>query len=266
MKGLASVVCAILLAVPALAGTLELSLGGGPAATSLDDFNSSILVFNALIEHLNETFDVHPDVAGTVPTLAPLTSGWTLCAAERYWLGEVFAFGATLSFARCTTATRGQYHGAETSTISVDAALQTVEAAVAARITFLDVGLRLSLDASLGYTHATFAHEVVFEIPSEYPSAISGVPPSSEGRHTGGTIGIHVGFSIAVPIVSGLSTEVVVAYRTAKVPGFRNAAGESLDFDGNGTPESANLAGLAVQLRFSLAMNLSLDGENGETP
>lgn len=266
MKGLASAICVTLLAGAAFGGTLELSLGGGPAATSLDDFNASILVFNAVIEHLNETFDIHPDVHGSVPPLAPLTSGWILRAAERYWIGDAFALGAQLAFGRSATATRGQYHGAQTSTIDVAASLQTVTASLAARVTFLDVGLRLSADGSLTYTHATFDHAVLFEIPSEYPSAISGVPPSGGGRHTGGAVGFELGFSMFIPIVEGFGADVIVAYRSAHVADFSNPNGETLDFDGNGAPEAANLAGLSVQLCFSLAMDLSLDGEKGEKP
>lgn len=264
MKGLASVLCVILLAGAAFGGTLELSLGGGPAATSLDDFNASILVFNAVIAHLNETFDVHPDVDGSVPPLAPLTSGWVLRAAERYWIGDAFAFGAQLAFGRTSTETRGQYHGSETSTIDVAASLQTVTASLGARATFLDVGLRLSADAALSYTHATFDHAVLFEIPSEYPSAISGVPPSGGGRHTGGAVGFEFGLSMFIPIVQGFGADVIVAYRSARVDSFSNPNGETLDFDGSGTPEAANLAGLTVQICFSLALDLSLDGEKGD--
>ena len=72
MKGLATALSAVcVLSIACFAGSLEMSIGGGPSVISLDEINDSIGVFNALITHLNDTFDVHPDVTGSVaPELA----------------------------------------------------------------------------------------------------------------------------------------------------------------------------------------------------
>jgi len=49
MKGLASVLLVLVLTgMAAIAGPLELGFGVGPSFTSLDSFNESISVFNAL--------------------------------------------------------------------------------------------------------------------------------------------------------------------------------------------------------------------------
>jgi hypothetical protein len=264
MKGLASVLVFLLLSWSALAGPLELSISGGPAATSLNDINTAILVFNTLIKDLNDTWDVIPGVSGHVDPLAPMISGMVLCASERYWVADWIAFGGRFEYSRLATSTRGQYQGAETSTIDVSAALHNLSVLVGSRVEFLDVGLRLSGDVAVGYFYTALAHAVVFEIPSEYPYAISGVPPQGEGRHAGGTLGLEVGLSMSYPVVDGLSVEALLSYRSATIPGLTDAAGQSLDFDGNGTPESATLDGLSVQVGFSLAIDLSLDGEKGE--
>jgi hypothetical protein len=117
---------------------------------------------------------------------------------------------------------------------------------------------------AVGYFYSTFNHSVVFEIPSEYPDAISGVPPEGEGRHAGGTFGLEVGLSMSYPIADGVSIDALLAYRSATIPTLLDAAGTSLDFDGNETPESATLDGLSVQIGLSIAIDLSLDGEKGE--
>ena len=117
MKGLASVLVILLLSWSALAGPLEMSIGGGPAATSLNDINAAIDVFNTLITGLNDTWDVIPGVSGHVDLLAPMISGMVLCASERYWVADWIAFGGRFEYSRLATSTRGQYQGAETSTI-----------------------------------------------------------------------------------------------------------------------------------------------------
>ncbi|MCX6100048.1 MAG: hypothetical protein NTV92_01225 [Candidatus Bipolaricaulota bacterium] len=264
MKGLASVIGILLVSGVALAGPLEVSIGGGPATTSLDDINTSILLFNTLITHLNETLAVIPGVSGTVGTLAPMISGMALRASERYWVTDWIAVTGCFEYNRVSTATRGQYIGAETSTIDVSAALTNLSILVGSRIQFLDVGLRLAGDVTAGYFYSTLDHAVVFEIPSEYPDAISGVPPEGEGRASGGTFGVEAGLSMSYPIVDGFCIEALLAYRWATVPVLRDATATPLDFDGNGTPESASLDGLSVQIGFSLALDLSLDGEKGE--
>jgi hypothetical protein len=264
MKGLASLPVILLLGWSALAGPLELSISAGPAATSLNDINTAILVFNTLITHLNETLAVIPGVSGHVDPLAPMISGIALRASERYWVADWIAFSGRFEYSRLATSTRGQYQGAEASTIDVSAGLHNLSVLVGSRVEFLDVGLRLSGDVAVGYFYTTFDHAVVFEIPSEYPDAISGVPPQGEGRHAGGTLGLEVGLSMSYPVADGLSIEALLAYRSATIPVLADAAGQSLDLDGNGAPESATLDGLSVQVGFSLAIDLSLDGEKGE--
>ncbi len=264
MKSLAATLAILLLSGAALAGPLELSLHAGPAATSLTDINTTILVFNTLITHLNETLAVIPGVSGTVDTLGPMISGVALRASERYWVADWIAFGGRFEYNRLATSTRGQYHGAETSTIDISAAFHHLSALMGARVQFLDAGIRLAGDVAAGVFFATFDHAVVFEIPSEYPDAISGVPPQGEGRHSGGALGIEAGLSMSYPILDGFCIEALLAYRSATVRDLADPAGHPLDFDGSGTPESATLDGLSVQVGFSLAIDLSLDGGKGD--
>jgi hypothetical protein len=254
----------LLIGGTAWAGPLELALGGGPATTSLDDVNTSILVFNTLIAHLNETLAVVPGVSGHVQILPPMNSGASFRASERYWAADWIAFTGAFEYYSLSTATRGQYIASETSTIDVSVALSTIAVLAGARIEFLDAGLRLAADASFGYFYSTCSHAVTFEIPSEYPDVIAGVPPEGEGHYSGGTFGAEAGLSIAYPIVDGVCVEALVAYRWANVPALRDATATSLDLDGNGTPESAGLDGLSVHIGFSIAIDLSLDGEEGE--
>lgn len=264
MKGLASVLVILLIGGAAWAGPLELSLSGGPATTSLDDVNTSILVFNTLIDHLNDTLAVIPGVTGRVQTLPPMNSGASFRASERYWAADWIAFTGAFEYYRLSTATRGQYIGSETSTIDVSVGLSTISVLGGARAQFLDAGLRLAGDASFGYFYTTCDHAVTFEIPSEYPDVIAGVPPEGEGRNAGGTFGAQAGLSIAYPIVEGFCIEALIAYRWATVPALRDATAGSLDLDGNGRPESADLDGLFVHIGISIAIDLSLDGEKGE--
>jgi hypothetical protein len=253
----------LLLGGAAWASPLELSLDGGPATASLDDLNTSILVFNSLIEHLNATLAAIPGVTGTVDTMPPMISGASFRAAERYWVADWIAFTGSFGYYQTSTATRGQYVGSETSTIDVSASLSTISVLAGVRVQFLDVGLRLAADAAAGYYYATLDHAVTFEIPSEYPDVIAGVPPEGAGRDAGGAFGAEAGLSIAYPLFDSFSVEALVAYRWITVPALRHGA-VPLDLDGNDTPESATLDGLSVQIGFSLAIDLSLDGEKGE--
>jgi hypothetical protein len=266
MKGLASVLGILLVSCVALGGPLEVSIGGGPSTMSLGDINTSILLFNTLITHLNETLAVIPGVSGTVDTMAPMTSGMALRASERYWVADWIAFTGFFEYGRVSTATHGQYVGAETSTIDVTASHANLSVLVGTRIQFLDLGLRLAGDVSAGYFYSTFDDSVVFEIPSEYPDAISGVPPEGGGRYSGGTFGLAAGLSVSYPVVDRFYAEALLGYRWARVPTLRDATATPLDFDGNGVPESAALDGLTVQIGFSLALDLSLGGEKGERP
>jgi hypothetical protein len=261
MKGLAAGLCIILLAAwAAYAGPLEISFGGGPTATSLDDINAAIIVFNTLIEHLNETFAVHPDVTGSVDPLTPMVSGLALHAAERYWINDWLGVGAQLEYTRSGTSTAGEYQGAETSVIDVDLRFQGIGILLGARATFLDLGLLLAADLGVGYYYASLDHDIVFQIPEEYPEAISGVPPEGSGHNAGGTVGFEAGLSLSYPIAEWFTIGSTLTYRSASVGRLTDDQGVDLDLDGSGVPETANLDGIIVQLTFSINIDLSLDG------
>ena len=249
-----------LIHLAAMAGPLEMSLGGGPSATSLDAINESIELFNTLITHLNETFGVHPDVEGAVAPVPPIHGGMYLHAAERYWLADWFALGGHVGYSRASTATTGFYEGSEISEISVDLAFHSVSGVLGGEATFLDVGLRLGGFGGIGYYYVLLDRKTVFEIPIEYPDIISGVPPEGEGRYTGGSIGFEAGLSLAYPIAPWFMIGSRLTYRSARIPELTDAAGSVLDLDGDETGESISLSGLTVQLTVSINIDLSLDG------
>jgi hypothetical protein len=264
MKGLAAVLVVILLSEASLASPLELSLSAGPAATSLNDINAAIVFVNTLITLLNETLIVIPGVSGSVENLGPMTSGLALRASERYWVDDWIAFGGRFEYTRLATSTRGQYVGAETSTIDVALSVSELSLLVGARVQFLDAELRLAGDIAGGYFYATCNRAVTFEIPSEYPDAISGIPQLGAGRHSGGALGLEAGLSLSYAVTDGLCLEALLSYRSATIPRLDDAAGQPLDLDANDVPESAVLDGLSVEVGFSLSIDLSLDGEKGE--
>lgn len=264
MKGLAAVIVVVLLGEAALAGSLELSLSAGPAATALNDINAAVGFVNTLIETLNETLAVIPGVSGSVRTLEPMTSGLALRAAERYWVADWIAVGGRFEYASLGTSTRGQYQGAETSTIDVALGFNQLSLLAGVRLQFLDAGLRLAGDIAGGLFYATCDRAVTFEVPSEYPSALSGTPQEGEGRHSGATLGLEAGLSLSYPVADGLSVEALLSYRSASIAELLDAASQPLDLDNNDSPESATLDGLSVQIGFSVAIDLSLDGEKGE--
>jgi hypothetical protein len=260
MKGLAVALLATLLAgAGAVAGPLEISFGGGPAATSLDDINASIGVFTQLIAHLNETFAVHPDVSGSVGELQSMVSGFSFHVAERYWLIDWFGLGAQFEYTRSSSAVAGFFEGSEISTIDVALDLDAVGAVVGGCATFLDAGLLLSAEIGVGYYYAIVNRSVVFEIPPEYPDVISGVPPEGEGRYGGGALGLEIGLSLTYPITRWLAVGSVLSYRSATVNSVADPQGTELDLDGDGIRESVNLSGVTVQLTFSLSIDLSPD-------
>lgn len=274
MKGLASVLGILLVVGLAIgaptaardAGRLDVGIGVGPTTAALDDINTAIVLFNTLIEHLNETLAVVPGVTGSVAVLDPLYSGMSVRATERYWVADWFALTGSFEYGRTETSTRGQYHGAETSTIDISAVHAHWSVLAGAHIQFLDVGLRLAAEASLGYFHSTFDHAVTFEVPSEYPDTIAGIPDEGEDRHSGSAVGLGAGLCLSYPLFEGVSVEARIGYRWADVPTLRNATATPLDFDSNGTTESADLRGLSLQIGLSLALDLSLGGEKGENP
>ncbi len=265
MKGLASVLGVILLSgCAALAGPLEVSIGGGVSAVSLDAYNGILESWNALIEHLNETFLVHPDVSGTVRTLDLLSNGMGFQVAEWYWPLGWLALGARFEYEQSKTATRGTYVGAGTSTIDIALEWQTIGVLAGARFLILDAGVRLSGDLALGYFHGALAHSVTFEVPSEYTDALAGLPPEGGGRHTGDTVGLAAQLSVDVPIAAGLGLGAAVGYRSAVIGALTDASdasGDPLDLDGDETSEEANLSGIGVRLTLSFDIDLSLDGE-----
>jgi len=262
MKGLASaLIAALLLSATAVAGTLEFSFGGGPSAISLSEINASIGVFNALIEHLNETVDVHPDVTGAVALLPPMTSGLSLSAVERYWFLDWIGLGASIAYLRTSTSTLGHYEGADVSTIDISVDFSNVNILLGGRITFLDMGLRLSADIAAGYALAIAHRDVTFEIPEEYPDVLSGVPEAGTGRYSGGAFGLEVGLDLSYPIADWFGIGATVAYRSARVPTLSDGSGAELDFDSDGRSEPAELGGITVRLTFSLSLDLGLDGD-----
>jgi len=261
MKGLASVLLvALMWSAASAAGSLQMSVGAGPSATSLDAINNAIGVFNALIVHLNETFDVHPNVEGAVGTIGTIGSGLSFHASERYWVTDWLGLGGRIGYLGASTGVRGEYRGSEVSQIDVSLGLRTVSGILCASTVFLDVGLQLGAEIGVGYYHTTVDRSVVFEIPSEYPQAISGVPPQGSGRYSGGTVGFEAGFSLTYPLFPSFALGTTVSYRSARIATVRNAEGTGLDLDGDGRTESIDLNGITVQLTLSLSIDLSLDG------
>ena len=261
MKGLATALLIVgCTCLAATAGTLELSFGGGPSTVSLGDINGSIDLFNTLIAHLNETFSVHPDVTGTVDPIAPIGHSLYFQGAEHYWLTDWFAVGGHNGYSSSSTASTGFYEGAGTSEITVDLSYHAVGAVVGAEATFLDIGLRLGAYGGVGYYYVLFDRRTVFEIPEEYPDVIAGIPPTDEGRYTGGSIGFEAGLSLTYPVAPWFVIGSRLGYRSARIAELTDTADGILDLDGDDTGESISLSGFTVQLTVSVNIELSLDG------
>jgi hypothetical protein len=261
MKGLATALLFIgWSSAAAFGGPLEMSFGGGPSAIMLDAINESIGVFNALIEHLNETFAVHPDVSGSVKLVPSIGGGLYFQGAERYWATDWFAIGGHVGYSRASTATTGFYEGAEVSEITVDLAFQAVGGVLGAEATFLDMGLRLGAFGGIGYYYVLMDRVTVFEIPSEYPDVIAGVPPDAEGRYTGSSLGFEAGLSLSYPVADWFTIGSRVTYRSARIRELADNQANVLDLDGDGTGEPVSLSGFTVQLTVSINIDLSLDG------
>lgn len=261
MKRLASVLLLLTsLGSMATAGPLELGFGAGPSFTSLDSFNESIGVFNALLEHLNETFGVHPDVSGTVAPMSKMGNGWYLSAAENYRLTDWFALGAHVVYVGSSSSTVGFYQGSEISQIDIAFGSHVLGVVLGGEVTFVDLGLRLGASGGVGYFHTIFDRSVVFQIPAEYPEVIAGVPPEGEGRYTGGTFGLEAGITLTYPVFEWFTIGTRVTYRAAEVGVLSTSQGIEMDLDGDGQAESVNLSGFAVEFAFSINIDLSLDG------
>jgi hypothetical protein len=261
MKGLASVLLVLtLLGMTAFAGPLELGLGVGPSFTSLDSFNESIGTFNALIDELNETLGVHPDVSGTIASMPSMGKGLYLSAAEQYRLMDWFALGAHVEYSESSSSTVGFYQGSEISQIDVSFRSHVLGIVLGGDVTFVDLGIRLGANAGVGYFHTILDRKVVFQIPDEYPDAIAGVPPEGEARYTGGAFGLEAGITLTYPVFPWLTIGSQVTYRTAEARSLTTSQGVEMDLNGDGKGESVNLSGLAVQFSFSINIDLSLDG------
>ena len=261
MKWLASVLLVLLmLSITGIAGPLEMGFGIGPSFTSLDSLNDSIGVFNALIDHLNETVDVHPDLSGTVVPMPTMGTGMYLSASEHYRLLDWFALGAHVEYMGSSSTTIGFYQGSEISQIDVAYDSHVLGAILGGEVTFVDLGLRLGAIAGAGYFHTIVDRKVVFQIPAEYPDAIAGLPPEGEGRYTGGAFGLEAGISLSYPIFKWFTIGTEVVYRTAEVKSLKTSQGIGMDLDGDGQNDALNLSGLAVQFTFAINIDLSLDG------
>ena len=261
MKRLASaLIVVVLLGIAGTAKPLELGLGGGPSFALLDSLNESIAILNTLIGHLNETFTIHPDVSGTVAPMPSMGKGLCLTASEQYRITDWFAFGAHVEYMGSSSATAGMYQGSEDSEIDLSYRSHILGVMLGGDITFVDIGLRLGAIGGLGYFHTILDRKVLFEIPSEYPEAIAGVPPAGEGRYSGGAFGLEAGIVLTYPLFEWLTIGTRVVYRTANVASLSSYGGPELDLDGDGRSDSLNLSGLAVQFTFSINIDLSLEG------
>ncbi len=243
-----------------IAGPLELGLGAGPSFTSLDSVNQSIGVFNALVDHLNETFDIHPDVTGSVPTMSTIGVGLSMSATERYRLTDWLALGAHVEYAGSSSATRGAYQGAEISQVELSYRSHVLGALIDGDFTFVDFGIRLGATAGIGYFYSILDRYAVVQIPEEYPEAIAGLPTEGDDRYTGGSFGVEAGISLTYPVFDWLSIGSQVLYRSANVNSLTTAQGIAMDLNGDGQNDSLNLSGFAVQFSFSIRIDLSLDG------
>lgn len=261
MKGLASVLfILVLLGLAVTAEPLELGLGVGPSFTSLDSFNESIGVFNALIDELNETLGVHPDVSGTVASMPTMGTGVYLSAVEQYRLLDWLAIGAHVEYTGASSSTSGFYQGSEISQIDVSFRSHVLGVVLGGDVTFVDLGLRLGASAGVGYFHTILDRNVIFQIPEEYPDVIAGVPPEGEARYSGGAFGLEAGITLSYPVFDWFTVGTKVIYRTAEVGSLSTSQGIEMDLNGDGKSESVNLSGLAVQVTFSINIDLSLDG------
>ena len=261
MKRLASVLLGIvILGITGLAGPLEMGFGAGPSFTSLNSFNESIDVYNTLIDHLNETFDIHPGVTGTVAAMPSLGTGLYLSASEQYRLTDWFAFGVQVEYAGSSSATTGFYQGSEISEIDLAFGSHLLGAILGGEVTFVDLGLRLGATGGVGYFYTILDRKAVFQIPAEFPDAIAGLPPEGEERYTGGAFGLEAGITLTYPIIDWFTIGTRVTYRTAEVGSLKNSQGIELDLNGDGQSEPVSLSGLAVQFTFSINIDLSLDG------
>jgi len=262
IKGLVSVGAVLILwGVTLTAGPLEVYVGGGPSAASLDEINAVILQFNTLIELLNETFELLPAVEGTVEPLDQMGSGIAIHAGERAWLSDRLGLGGTLEVFHSVTSTAGTYESSETSEISIALACTAVGLMLGGRYEFLDAGVVLSIDLGIGYTYASFSRAITFQVPPEYPDAIAGLPPEGESRYSGFAPAVEAGLTLSFTITDWLKIGSSLSYRLLSLGAMVDSEGNALDLDGNGTTEKVDLGGITVGFTFSILIDLSQDGE-----
>ena len=258
MKRLATVGAVLILFSSAIAaGPIEFYFSGGPSAAALTDIQAIVDRLNAIIAELNDTIATLPDIVGEVQPIDAIGGQVAYQAGERYWFGERLALGAKLEGFRVFTSTQGAYASSEASEISVDLNCYAVGLLAGARYDFLSVNLLLSGDLGFGYYYSAFDRAVTFQIPPEYPTAISGLPPEGSARYSALAPGIMAGLSLHFPITDWLAVGSSLFYRSLVIGGMSDSEGVSMDLDGDGTAEKVDLSGITVQVTFSLAFDLS---------
>jgi len=258
MKGLVTVGAVLILwAAMLTAGPVEVYLSGGPSAAALNEINSIKDRINAIITLLNDNIALLPEITGEVEALDSIGSGIAYQSGERFWLSDRFALGGKLEGFRTSTSTAGIYTSSETSEVSIDLDCYAVGFLLSGRYDFLNAGVILSADLGAGYYYSGFNRAITFQIPPEYPDAISGLPPEGEGRYSGSTLGFEGGLSLSFPITDWLEVGSSLFYRSLALGGMRDRQGNSLDLDGDGTPEKVDLGGITVQFTFSLIIDLN---------
>lgn len=262
MKGLATIwVILVLGAVPLLAGPLEFYLGAGPSAATLSEINAIVTRWNTVIQFLNTTFSILPNVNGEVAEIPRMGRGIAYQAGERYWFSDQLAVGGRMEYFRTNTSTAGTYLSSETSEIAVALDCYLVSVLLGGRYTFLDAGVRLTADLGVSYTYAGFSRSVTFEVPPEYPDEISGLPSEGEGRYGGTAFGWETAVAFSLPITEWLGVEASLAYRSTALAAMQTASGLGLDLDADGITETIGLSGITVQFTLSIKLDLSPVGE-----
>lgn len=262
MKGLVTVGAVLILwAAMLTAGPIEIYFSGGPSAAALGEINAIKDRINAIITLLNDDIALLPEITGEVEKLDSIGSGIAYQAGERFWLSDRFALGGKLEGFRTSTSTAGVYTSSETSQISIDLNCYAVGFLVSGRYDFLDAGVVLSAELGAGYYYSGFNRAITFQIPPEYPTAISWLPPEGEGRYSGFALGFEGGLSLFFPITDWLRVGSSLFYRSLTLGGMRDRQGNSLDIDGDGTPEKVDLSGITVQFTFSLVVDLNPEGK-----
>ncbi len=263
MKGLVTVGAVLILwAAMLTAGPIEIYFSGGPSAAALDEINAIKDRINAIITLLNDTIALLPEIiTGEVEELDSIGGGIAYQAGERFWLSDRFALGGKLEGFRTSTSTAGTYVSTVDSEVSIDLNCYAVGFLLSGRYDFLNAGVILSAELGAGYYYSGFNRAITFQIPPEYPDAISGLPPEGEGRYSGSTLGFEGGLSLSFPITDWLAVGSSLFYRSLTLGEMRDRQGNSLDLDGDGTPEKVDLGGITVQFTFSLIIDLNPERE-----